>query len=167
MTKPMRYKKQIAMWAMLCLTLLVVVFIFSNSAKDAPSSSQQSDKVVEIVRPPAEVILPIIDVEPSVSNIVSIVRKSAHILEFALLGCMAFWTTLLWTKKTRVRAVLPIGCSVVTALLDETIQLGSPGRAWQMEDILADCTGVLFGVLFALLCAWLLGIVFKKRRKQE
>ena len=165
MTELRKYKKQIAMWAMLCLTLAAMLFIFSNSTKDAPTSSQQSDKVVDAVRPPAEIILPIINVEPSDSNIVSIVRKSAHFLEFALLGCLAFWTVRLWTRKKLLCLALPFGFSAVTALIDETIQLTSPGRAWQLQDIFVDVAGASSGMLFAFICV-LFCMLVKKRRKK-
>lgn len=152
---------------MLVLTLAVVGFIFSNSVKSAPESSAQSDTVVEVVRPPAEAILPIMGVEPTRGTIVSIVRTMAHGAEFALLGCLAFWTVWLWCQKSWVRAGVPPFFGIVIAITDEAIQLTSPGRAWQFEDLLVDGAGVLCGVLFAFLCILLIRSVQKRRAKKK
>ena len=159
-------KKQIAVWVLLCLTLSVTLFIFSNSAKNAEQSSQQSDPVVDAVRPPAEIILPIIDVEPSRDNIVTIVRTMAHGLEFALLGCLAFWTVWLWNRRAWVRGVVPFWGCVLIAFCDEAIQLTSPGRAFQWSDLLTDTIGAACGILFAWLCAVSLRLLIKKRHQK-
>ncbi len=151
---------------MVVLTLSVIVFIFSNSAKDGKESSMQSDKVVEVVRPPAEVILPIVDVEPTHTNISSIVRTLGHFSEFALLGCIAFWTVRLWCGKKWLRFVVPFGLCVLTAFIDEAIQLTSPGRTWQLQDILVDSAGALCGMLFALLCVLAVRLLVRKRKKE-
>ncbi len=158
-----QYKKQIGMWVLLVLTLATVVFIFSNSVKSAPESSAQSDTVVDAVRPPAEALLPLIQVEPSRTNIVEIVRTMAHGAEFALLGCLAFWTAWLWFCRSWIRAALPLGFGLAVALTDETIQLFSPGRAWQLGDLFVDGAGVLCGILFAFLCIRIAKKMQKKR----
>lgn len=147
------------------LTVAVMMFIFSNSAKNATESSQQSDSVIDVVRPPAEVILPAVGIEPSQSNLVTIVRTLGHFLEFALLGCLAFWTARSWKLKSWLYAVLPFVFCVSTALADETVQLSSPGRAWQLKDVFVDVGGAICGMLFAFVCVWLIARIVKKAKK--
>lgn len=163
-----RNKNLLTVSALVLLTFAVQLFIFSNSMKDAEASSAQSDKVAEIVRPPAEVILPQLDVEPSKSNISRIVRTAAHFSEFALLGCVAFFTVRSFAKKAWPVLLLPFLYAVLTAFLDEAIQLTSPGRAWQMEDILVDSAGAFCGILFAAaLCALVISINKRLTKKQN
>lgn len=162
-----QYKKQIGKWVLLVLTLATVGFIFSNSVKSAPESSAQSDTVVEVVRPPAEVILPIVGVEPTRGMIVEIVRTMAHGAEFALLGCLAFLTVWLWSDKAWMRAFIPPLFGFAIAAADEAIQLTSPGRAWQFGDLMVDGAGVLCGILFAFLCILLARAIQKKRTRHK
>ena len=160
-----RYQKEIMRTLLILSTLSVMLFIFANSAKDSVQSSAQSDSVIDAVRPPAEVILPAVGIEPSQSNLVTIVRTLGHFLEFALLGCFAFWTVRSWKLKPWLYAVLPFVFCVSTALADETVQLTSPGRAWQLQDVFVDAAGAACGMLFAFLCV-LTCVLVKKRRKK-
>ena len=148
---------------LLLLTVAVQLFIFSNSMKDGKASSQQSDKVVDIVRPSAEFLLPIVNVEPSDSVISGIVRNLGHFSEFTLLGCFAFITVRALTCRKRLWLLLPFSYCAVTACIDEAIQLTSPGRACQISDILTDSAGALCGMLFAFLLCTAGSILCKKK----
>lgn len=158
-----RNMKILTVSVLLLLTVAVQLFIFSNSMKDGKASSEQSDKVVEIVRPPAEILLPIINMEPSDSVISGIVRNLGHFSEFALLGCFAFFTVRALTCRKWLWMLLPFTYCAVTACIDEAIQLTSPGRAWQFSDILTDSAGALCGMLFAFLLYTAVSIHCKKK----
>lgn len=85
----------------------------------------------------------------------TLVRKLAHMTEFALLG--TFWTAALplsgaggcSTEKDRACRVL-LTC-VLIALVDETIQLFVPGRSSQVTDVWIDALGAAIGLGAALL----------------
>lgn len=75
-------------------------------------------------------------------------RKIAHMTEFAALGAEA----LLW-QRHRVRQALPavfLG-GVTVAVIDETLQLFSEGRASQVVDVWIDTAGFACGVAVVLL----------------
>ena len=150
---------------LILLTLGCQLFIFSNSLKGGEESAKQSGAVVEIVRPSVEQILPAVKVEPTEANIVKFVRKAAHFLEFALLGCVACFTARRFTPKKRWFLTLPMGYAVLTAFADEGIQLFSDGRAGRLTDVLIDSAGAVSGMLFAFGCIAL--AIYVRSRKEK
>lgn len=128
----------VARAALVVLTLLVLWFIFSNSAQVASVSASRSNTVAQQI---SEILSPSGEVQLSDK----LVRKSAHFTEYAALGiCLAatmgafFLTFRLWP------AALLIGA--FTAFCDETIQLFTSGRSCQLSDMLLDTCGVAFGI---------------------
>lgn len=85
----------------------------------------------------------------------ALVRKLAHMTEFALLG--AFWTAALppsgagGCSPEKGRACRVLSACVLTALADETIQLFVPGRSSQVTDVWIDLLGAAIGLGAALL----------------
>ena len=76
------------------------------------------------------------------------VRKAAHVTEFAVLGVL-LW---LWLDgKKQARPLLTVGLGVLTGAIDETIQIFSH-RGSQVTDVLIDSCGVLLAVA---VMAWL------------
>jgi len=74
------------------LAVFVTLFIFSNSFETAEVSGQSSKKIVEAV---AKAISTTLKKSPDTNLITYCVRKTAHIMEFALQGfclsgCFAF-----------------------------------------------------------------------------
>ena len=124
--------------------IAVTIFIFSNSLMDADQSTVQSDVVVDMVVEAATSVG--IPIKRFVAE--HIVRKSAHILEFAAQG---FFVTLCFGSsfKRRLASVAPIG--FITACIDESIQLFSNGRAAMVQDIFIDLAGAMAGFLLAML----------------
>lgn len=76
-----------------------------------------------------------------------LLRKLAHFTEFASLGMILTWLTVLLSKP----AVLSLGSGFATACIDETIQLFVPDRGPAFTDVLIDTSGVLTGILLFLL----------------
>lgn len=79
-----------------------------------------------------------------------LIRKSAHFLEFALLG-------MLWGGYSRLKKLrLPWLYGLVVAVIDETIQYFVPGRCPGGWDVVLDCAGYLFGFgLVVLFATWI------------
>lgn len=71
-----------------------------------------------------------------------LIRKLAHLTEFAVLGFLLGWNSRLWQKGS-MYAVLG---GLLAALTDETIQSFIPGRASMVTDVWIDFVGVLCGV---------------------
>ncbi len=89
------------------------------------------------------------------------VRKTAHALEYAILGAFAAgW--LYDAKGRRGRNILPAWLvATLYAASDELHQLFVPGRSGQVTDVLLDSTGAIAGVLI------MAGIFYLIRRRRS
>lgn len=143
-------RKQIIFFA---ISLLATLFIFLNSLKTAELSTKDSSVFVNMVKSAAE-FLGVKEMSQSdIGFITVIVRKAAHITEFAVQTVFVslFIRSLgynLWEKASA--ALL---CGLLTACADETLQLFSDGRGSLVTDVLIDFIGVILGLCaaFALL----------------
>ena len=124
-----RENKYIALF--LVLMLACTGFIFNNSLKDSEESYESSNKVVEIVEP-------IIGEVNSEKGLDFWVRKSAHVIEFALLGLVSAALTLVLQRR--------FGCHlfgyclfyvILVAVTDEFIQ-SYMVRTSSVKDIFID-----------------------------
>ncbi len=128
----------------ICIIVITLLYIWNNSLQSAIVSNGQSKRVLEVIE---EVFrTPPLDTEEAQH----IVRKVAHISEFALLG-MEMVLLLYLTGKMRrqnLAAVLFIG--LASAVMDETIQIFSQ-RGSQVMDIWIDFAGFVAGIGIALI----------------
>lgn len=125
-----------------------VAFIWCHSLVQGPQSSAESGAVVALVRPLLEA-LGIGDVD----LMTVVVRKTAHFLEYAVLGVLARG---LLSSLHAERGARPLPCAPLVALvpvIDETIQLSVPGRSGQVTDVLIDLAGLVTGAIFSHLVA--------------
>ena len=110
--------------------------IWKHSMCTANISSAQSGRVEQLLTP----ILDFFCVSESIRQFV--IRKAAHFTEFAVLG-------LLWAGAFQKRVFLyPFSISVLTAVVDEGIQLFVPGRSGQLKDVLLDSSGAAAALVF-------------------
>lgn len=139
---------------LLCiLILLSILFIFSNSLPDMAHSAQQSSRVLQLVKPFLELFVG----EGNVTD--HLVRKLAHVCEFALLG---FFICIYSRKLFSVPA---FALSLLVGVMDETIQLFT-GRGSQVRDVWIDLLGACLGYLCGTVVLLLLrkGKAAKQRR---
>lgn len=132
----MNKRKWIIGIGVIALTLL---YIWSNSLPSVQQSNRQSGKILKFI----EVVFntPPLDTEENQH----IVRKTAHVLEFGLLGLeMALLLLLTGTMRWQnVMNILFVGLAAAT--VDEAIQIFAR-RGSQVSDILLDFAGVLMGI---------------------
>ena len=129
----------------LFLTILLMLFIFCQSALPAELSQQESGVVVRF-------LAGITGLEESLVSFV--VRKGAHFLEYLVLGISLFWTVRdLRMRPGRVpggsagRAFLvPWAVGALYAVTDEVHQYFVPGRSCELRDVLIDACGVAAGI---------------------
>lgn len=81
------------------------------------------------------------------------VRKTAHFVEYAILGVLL---TVLFRINRMRKIWLPWLAGTIYAVTDEWHQSFSPGRSCDPKDVLVDACGVLIGVLigFYLIQTW-------------
>ncbi len=127
------------------LSLLTIAFIFFNSTRVGEVSSVASDTI-------ANWFLRLFE-GASFDSLTFFIRKSAHMAEFALLGCLVSVFFATWRLSGP-----GIWCSssltaLLTACCDEQIQLLIPGRSSEVRDIWVDFFGALAGIgIFWLIC---------------
>ena len=156
-------QKKIDVFISIVLILAIVLtmsIIFGNSLKSTAESGEQSDKVVEIVRP-------VIDPNHQMSDqeISFVVRKSAHFIEFFVLGLeCALLAYHISRKLTLAGCVCSLLWCLLSANTDEFIQ-SFTGRGSKVSDVLIDFSGALTCV--ALGFALGRAIKFLKRKIQK
>ena len=124
----------------LFLTILLMLFIFWQSAMPAAVSELESDSIVSRL---AEWL-------QADEDLVSfVVRKSAHFTEFLILGVSLFLTVRDLRKRPSFWIPWLIGAAY--AVSDELHQHFVPGRSCEVRDMIIDACGVLAGVT---ICRW-------------
>jgi len=123
------------------LGVLMHILIFTQSLLQGDLSAGQSGFIVDILHP----IVLNMGVNIDVDTFSFIIRKLAHFTEFFVLA--AFWYLVYskyFSKLKLIIVVLTHG--LITATLDETIQLFVDGRSGELLDVLIDFSGVLMAV---------------------
>lgn len=132
-------------------TILATLFIFNNSIQSAEVSSGESGVIVDFILN----LLSKVGLWINRDALMTFVRKSAHIAEFMLQGILLA-NCFEMQYKRRIIYILFFG--LMTACIDEYIQLFSPGRAGMVQDIFIDFAGTVSGTVIA-------GLSYKIRRK--
>ena len=127
----------------LCITLLIcnLVFIWGNSLLPGEISGAFSNWIKSLLVP----IFPSLGQEGSSGGF--LLRKLAHFTEFAALGVLLGWLFGMLQKGK----LHPMGCGVLAACVDETIQVFVPNRGPSPVDIWIDTCGVAAGIVILLM----------------
>ena len=123
------------------LTAVLLCFIFWNSLQNSTASDAQSDGVVHWLQP----VLDGLHIDGSMATF--LVRKAGHFLEFFSLGCLLCLDIRILTRNWWARIFVPLFFGILFPVIDETLQLFSPGRSSEVRDVLIDFCGVLVGML--------------------
>ena len=134
------------------LTLVWIGFILTRSLQPATESKAESAWVLGLLR----------QVFPAITD--HIVRKLAHMTEFAVLGLLLTGDFLLLGGRA---LPWPPVCGLLTAVLDEGTQRFVPGRSGELRDVLIDGCGVLLGCLAAWAVRRLRSIQKQKKEKSR
>lgn len=126
--------------ALLVLCILTVLFIWGNSIQSREQSQERSNTLLEIIANCAEKLGIYIDRTDD-----HWLRKLAHAGEFGLLGMELSLYMLLGGSFGRQEAANCLFAGLLTAVLDESIQILSR-RGSQVQDVLIDFSGVILAV---------------------
>lgn len=114
--------------------------------RNAVESGQQSGMLYALVEP----FLTGLGIDADLGH--TLLRKLAHMTEYAVLG--VFWSL----QQRRSTCNVPIQSlavrwqiCVLTALIDESIQLFVPGRSGEIRDVWIDGIGAMLGLLAAMI----------------
>lgn len=144
-----------------CLCVLCVIFIFSNSLDNGDESSFKSGFVVAVLQGFVNFFTDGVTVSES------FVRTMAHFSEFALLGFLLMFCVKTFTQKYLKHIFIVLFTSLFVAVVDEILQLFSEGRASDVLDVAVDFSGAVMGILFFVLFVKLLHIIVIMRRRKS
>ena len=130
----------------ICLTWLVLnlCFIWGNSLLPGPISGAISNWVKELL---LTVLAPILPQGVGAGAGGGLLRKFAHFTEFACLGMCLRWLFGMLRRKKWEQLLFPFGAGVLTACMDETIQIFVPGRGPGLKDVGIDTLGLTLGIV--------------------
>lgn len=133
----------------LFLSLSVMVFIFGNSMMDAVDSNSESKFLTAFV----QYILALLGFQVPLAELHHVIRKCAHFTEFALQSFFVAKTLAAFRVRRQTWLAYALLIGLLTAVVDENIQLYSIGRSGQVTDILLDFSGTVAGIIMAMLTA--------------
>ena len=145
-------KKQIILLIFLFF-LAVGIFYFSsqNGEKSGGFSENLTEKILQIFE--------ITNVDEE--NAERFLRKTAHFVEFYILGGLLCLIFLSFRRSMRMSGGLSFGIAFLYACIDEFHQFFVPERAASFFDVLLDSTGAFFGILTVL------GVCFFRSKKKS
>lgn len=132
------------------LTILWVCVIWGHSLMPAVASTEESSFFLDILAS----IIPISDMDLGMT----LIRKLAHFTEYAILAILLTIDFHNLVKDKASKVIFPLFSGLLTAQIDETIQLFVEGRSGQVTDVWIDFAGVCFAA--AITCV----IMFKRQR---
>ncbi len=137
------------------LTVLMTVFVFSNSLKIGTESAKQSGFFTDILNN----ALDSIGMHPEYETLSFFIRKGAHFTEYFILGGLAATSIYFATANAPLVFIAPLYTFII-AVCDEFIfQRMTDGRGPQWKDVFIDLSGALTAVLILFLI-----IHFKKKK---
>ena len=151
---------------LITVTLAMMVTVFLFSAQVGNDSASSSSAVVSVIRGifvPDFDSLSVAEQETINYNLTVIVRKGAHMTEYAVLAVLALLNCVAWDVPKRYAPKLAVAFSfaVLYAVTDELHQRFVPGRAGLFTDVLIDSAGAIVGLAVAT------GVIFLTRRKKK
>lgn len=148
--------------------ILIMIIIFSFSAKEADISGRTSsgitDKVVKVI----ELVTNDQINEDSVryDKIHTVVRKCGHFLEYMALGCTFVLPYILTVNNKPTAFVLCQLSSTFYACTDEFHQIFVDGRNGNLVDVGIDSAGAFVGIITGFICLFIINKCFVKGSKK-
>ena len=129
--------------------ILVMIIIFNLSSKPADISGQSSLKIADNIYSIYEGLTGQVKEGEERLNILRVldhvVRKGAHITEYAILAAAIAWPLYLRGISGARLAYMTIGMTAFYAITDEYHQTFVPGRSGEIRDVLIDTIGAVIG----------------------
>ena len=133
-----RTKKRMILCAALQLGLLA--FIWGNSLQTGEVSGGMSRQILEWIQSFLQLG------ESGGETLHHAIRKMAHFTEYACLGLLNTWWFGMIGEKRGHLVCMPLLFGMLTACVDETIQLLVPDRGSSLTDVWLDTLGVAVGI---------------------
>lgn len=132
-------KKQIKKYIFAGIIGLTIVFIWSNSFKASDASMNDSNGVKELIIS----FFNNFGIDIKNSFFIEFIRKVGHFSEYFILGAELMLFRIFYLKKGWTSLINTFYIGVITAFLDETVQLiPALGRSAEVKDVWIDIFGV-------------------------
>lgn len=139
------------------LTIGFIAFAFVHSAMSADISGEESGGITAFLQN----IIDRLNLNIELNDY--IVRKTAHFTEYFAIGFSIFMTAFSFNNSKPYRYITHIlFCGLFTAVIDETIQLFTDGRAGQVADVLLDFSGCVTGITITFIALKIFSGIYKK-----
>jgi|BioPla2DNA2_1021312.scaffolds.fasta_scaffold19923_1 VanZ family protein len=142
--------------------ILWIGIVFFNSSNIGSVSNEKSYTIVNFIKSDniyKKHIRKYVDIESSTLNL--IVRKSAHFIEYLILGIIISFALFKYNFKGKGALGYILFICLLCAVMDEFYQKFIQGRTSNVEDILIDFAGGLFGIFIFYICCRKLPICSK------
>jgi VanZ family protein len=126
----------------LIVGILLHILIFTQSLLPADLSAGQSGFIVDALHP----IILSMGIQLDIVTFSFFIRKLAHFTEYFLLAMFWYLIYLKYFNELKL-IVIVLMHGLLTAIIDETIQLFVDRRSGAVMDVLIDFSGVLVAVL--------------------
>lgn len=157
-------KNLILFFIFIALSFLVMTIIFAFSHQTADTSALLSDGL-------SDAILDNLESDDSDNRALHfvilriIIRKFAHLFLFTSLGTLLTGAAINFkAKKPFIKYLVVLLAGLVYGAIDEIHQIFVDGRSSEFVDVILDFSGVLFGVVFAMIFYKIFQIIAKKRK---
>lgn len=142
-------KKKLILW-ILIFVWMITIFMFSAQNGDESSELSQGFLRTFILRFTPDNIS-----EDIVNMMEYIIRKCAHMTEYAVFGILVFYQIKLYRlfEKEWNRIIMAVICVMIYASTDEIHQLFVGGRSGRFTDVLIDTAGGFIGIMAAAFIA--------------
>lgn len=152
--------------------ILMMYMIFAFSAEQGVDSAalsyKVSHKIVEAVDTVGEFDWSEETVAHYADKIHTLVRKTAHMTEYALLAMAVSLPLYVYGLRGILLMIVAGGFCVAFAGLDEYHQTFVSGRSGQLRDVLIDSIGIFAGIIFVRITGFIgRKTIFRPKRKKR
>lgn len=145
-------------WIYTLSTIGILVFIFTNSLQSGENSSLRSIVITRWINE----FLGNTGIHYRLTE--HIVRKLAHFTEFMILGLFLTLTLRVYTPYIFRHLSWPLFAGLLTAVIDETLQMFGRGRGPSLRDVWIDFSGFIIGLCIAL---FLMRVIRRKKKRTK
>lgn len=146
------------------LIMIAVIFGFSSDTAEESGalSSVLTGKLMMAAEQAFSLDMTEAEMVQAVEKYENIVRKGAHMLEYALLACSMAIFLYCRKMKAGIAFLLTEGFILFTASMDEWYQTGISGRSGSPADVMID----MIGAALMLLALWICLMIYRKGRSK-
>lgn len=134
-------KRNIIRIILLLLITCWMFMVFGFSSAEGEASTSLSMKVAKIF----------VNNEINLDFVENIIRKIAHLTEYAIGGILVYLFFLTFDLNARLQFICSFVFVTLYAITDEIHQLMVPGRCGKIIDVYIDVLGILIGLCSVLL----------------